>query len=78
MDYLSKYYRQLVGFEIVGFHMGEPSDFGQCFPTFILFNRQTGERAYIEVSADEEGNDAGFLFFGLLQGQGSSDEDQAA
>ena len=66
---LEKYYRQLVGFQIVGFQMGELSDFGQSFPMFTLYNPKTGERAYIEVSADEEGNDAGFLFFGLLEGE---------
>ena len=58
VEYLTEYYSTLVGGKITNFHLtlGE----GELWPTFTV---KVGKNTYtIEVSQDEEGNRAGFLF----------------
>jgi len=57
--WLLKYYQGAIGFKIVGVGMTEDG-----FPQLILEKGKgkTREEIVLEVSCDEEGNGAGFLF----------------
>lgn len=58
------YYGQLTGYTIMFHSLEVDEDSSRPWATFLLRNFKNPERPIlqIEVSADEEGNDAGFLF----------------
>ena len=64
-DWLRKYYKQLIGYTIIGFRLEieEETDYSlpNEWPIFTLKNIH-GSIVEITVSTDEEGNGSGFLF----------------
>ena len=56
-----KYYRQLVNAKITGFKPNEDDE--GSWPKFSV-TLASGEKVYVEVSRDPEGNGPGFLFIG--------------
>ena len=60
-EFYTKYYTQLMGATITGFELVKDEYEAYIFwPTFTM--TKDGETFTIEVSQDEEGNGAGFLF----------------
>ena len=60
-EFYTKYYSQLVGATVTGFELVLDEFENETFwPTFTM--TKDGETFTIEVSQDEEGNGAGFLF----------------
>jgi len=60
-EFYTKYYKQLVGATVTGFELVLDEFENETFwPTFTM--TKDGETFTIEVSQDEEGNGAGFLF----------------
>ena len=60
-EFYTKYYSQLVGATVTGFELIQDEYEDYIFwPTFTF--TKDGETLTIEVSQDEEGNGAGFLF----------------
>ena len=60
-EFYRKYYTQLMGATITGFELVQDEYEDYIFwPTFTM--TKDGETFTIEVSQDEEGNGAGFLF----------------
>ena len=60
-EFYTKYYSQLVGATVTGFELIQDEYEDYIFwPTFTF--TKDGETFTIEVSQDEEGNGAGFLF----------------
>ena len=64
LDFFKKYYGQLVGWTITKVTIKEENEYGwpQYWPVLELEHQKTGNKAMIEVSSDEEGNEPGFLF----------------
>lgn len=64
LDFFTKYYGQLKGWTITNVTIKEENDYGwpQYWPVLELEHSKTGNKATIEVSSDEEGNEPGFLF----------------
>ena len=60
-------YAQLIGFEIMDFHMDECEITQDAFPTFVIENKSTKERVKLVLSRDPEGNGAGFAFVEGIQ-----------
>lgn len=60
-SFYKRYYSQLIGAEIVGFKLvPDKYDEWNAWPTFTV--RRDGKTFDIEISRDEEGNGAGFIF----------------
>jgi hypothetical protein len=55
---LEEYYKQMVGFKIVGFKMDDEGI--DSWPVFIV--EKDGETHQMVVSRDQEGNGPGFMF----------------
>jgi len=64
LDFFLKYYGQLKGWTITNVIIKTENDYGwpQFWPVLELEHAKTGNKATIEVSSDEEGNEPGFLF----------------
>lgn len=72
-DYYDRYYRQLSGASIIGYTGSNEDEYSsRPFPSFLV-KLLTGETLTIEISADEEGNNGGFIF-GLPLPQQEEDE----
>lgn len=61
MSYFDQYYGQLVGAKITDFTMSEADDYGDEWPTFTM-TLKNGAVVTFTLSADPEGNGAGFAF----------------
>ena len=57
---LQKYFSQLVGFEITGFHFETDEYALEPFPVFTVSNGK--ETLKVSLSMDSEGNGGGFAF----------------
>tara|TARA_R110000782_G_scaffold4046_2_gene14328 strand:+ start:892 stop:1086 length:195 start_codon:yes stop_codon:yes gene_type:complete len=57
---MDKYFGQLVGCKIKGFHFEKDEWGGRDFPVFTLAN--SSEEIRFVISQDEEGNGGGFAF----------------
>jgi hypothetical protein len=54
------YYKQLVGFKIIGFHFN--TDDEGDWPCLILKDELTNQQIKVEINMDPEGNGPGFAF----------------
>lgn len=59
---MKKYYGQLVGAKIVGFHFEEDEFGGDDFPVYTLDYPELNARVKMTLSMDAEGNGGGFAF----------------
>ena len=57
---MQKYYSQLIGAKIIGFHFEHDEYALEPFPVFKL--EQHGQIVQMALSMDEEGNGGGFAF----------------